>query len=121
MSDSTWVSWMITCESDPFRFDAVSALAAEMSDYFQSNEPSTTHFEWSATSDRTRVDIHERYANSAQALSHMAAFGERFGSRFMDLLKPTSVVVYGFPTAELQAALAGLSPLSTESFAGFHR
>ena len=112
---------MITCESDPSRFDAISALAAEMSDYFQSNEPSTTHFEWSATSDRTRVDIHERYANSAQALSHMAAFGERFGSRFMDLLKPTSVVVYGFPTAELQAALAALSPLSTESFAGFHR
>ena len=92
-----------------------------MSSYFQLNEASTTHFEWSVTSDRTRVDIHERYANSDQALSHMAAFGEHFGSRFMDLLKPTAVVVYGFPTAELKAALAGLSPLSTETFAGFHR
>jgi len=121
MTASTWVSWMISCECQPSGFDDISALAAEMSEFFQSNEPDTTHFEWSVTDDRTRVDIHERYANSAQALTHMAAFGERFGSRFMALLKPASVVVYGFPTPELQAALEGLSPLRTETFAGFHR
>ena len=121
MTASAWVSWMITCECQPSSFDDISALAAEMSDFFQANEPSTTHFEWSVTGDRTRVDIHERYANSDQALTHMAAFGENFGSRFMALLKPTSVVVYGFPTPELQAALAGLSPLFTETFAGFQR
>jgi len=117
MTASTWVGWMISCECQPSGFDDISALAAEMSEFFQSNEPDTTHFEWSVTDDRTRVDIHERYANSAQALTHMAAFGERFGSRFMVLLKPASVVVYGFPTPELQAALEGLSPLRTETFA----
>lgn len=121
MSASTWVSWMITCECDPSNYESIAALAAEMSGYFEANEPSTTHFEWSATSDRARVDIHERYANSEQALSHMATFGQQFGSRFMSLLKPTSVVVYGFPTPDLQSALAGLSPLHTDAFAGFHR
>ena len=121
MSSTTWVSWIITCECDPSNFEAVSSLAAEMSSYFQANEPYTTHFEWSATTDRARVDIHERYANSEQALSHMSAFGEQFGSRFMAILKPTSVVVYGFPSPDLQSALAGMSPLCTDTFAGFQR
>lgn len=111
----------MTCECDPSNYESVAALAAEMSGHFEVNEPSTTHFEWSATRDRGRVDIHERYSNSEQALSHMAAFGQQFGSRFMSLLKPTSVVVYGSPSVDLQSALARLSPLYTETFAGFHR
>lgn len=121
MSSNTWVSWLITCECQPANYQSIAALAAEMSNFFQANEPETTHFEWSSTEDQDQVHIHERYANSAQALAHMAAFGENFGSQFMSLLKPTSVIVYGFPTPELKTALAGLSPKFTVTFAGFQR
>ena len=121
MSSNSWVSWLITCECQPSDYGSIAALAGEMSDFFQTNEPDTTHFEWSTTESQDQVHIHERYANSAQALAHMTAFGEKFGSRFMSLLKPTSVVVYGFPTPELKTALAGLSPKFTQNFAGFHR
>jgi len=121
MSSSSWVSWVIVCDSEPSHFDSIASLAAEMSAYFLEHEPDTTHFEWSSTAERSHVHIHERYANSEQALAHMAAFGQQFGSRFMALLKPVSVVVYGNPSAELRSALEGLSPAFTQPFAGFHR
>jgi hypothetical protein len=54
-------------------------------------------------------------------MSHMAAFGDQFGARFMALLKPVSVVAYGYPSSELRTALEGLSPVFMENFSGFHR
>lgn len=121
MTSPTWASWIIACKCSSSDFDQVASLASEMAAYFQENEPSTTHFEWSVNVERDCVHIHERYADSAQALAHMSAFGERFGSRFMGLLQPQSVVVYGFPNAELSQALQGLTPQTLETFAGFAR
>jgi len=121
MTTTNWVSWIISCECSSSDFDEISNLAEEMSNYFRANEADTTHFEWSATEDRNQIHIHERYANSAQAMSHMQAFGEHFGSRFMALLKPVSVIVYGFPNDELTSELRQLSPKFTTTFAGFNR
>lgn len=121
MTSPTWASWIITCKCSVSDFDQVVALAGEMAAYFESNEPNTTHFEWSVNADHDCVHIHERYADSAQALAHMSAFGDRFGGRFMGLLQPQSVVVYGFPNAELSEALKGLSPQTLSTFAGFAR
>ena len=121
MTTSTWASWTITCECQPSDFEKIGELAAEMTDFFLANEPLTTHFEWSANADRNQIHIHERYADSSQAMSHMAAFGEQFGARFMALLKPVSVVAYGYPSSELRTALEGLSPTFMENFSGFQR
>lgn len=121
MTSPTWVSWLITCDCQPSDADAISALATEMTDYVSANEPATTHFEWSTTNDKTCVYLHERYSDSAQAMAHIAAFGEQFGSRFMNLLKPSTVVVFGHPNDDLRQKLEGLSPRFTESFAGFQR
>ena len=85
-SDSnTWVSWTITCSCKPDSFEQISALAAKMTEYFQSNEPDTTNFEFSVNAAHDEIHVHERYLNSSQALLHMKAFGELFGSDFMSL------------------------------------
>lgn len=121
MKSSTWVGWLIICECQPSDFEDVMSLAATMTEFVSVNEPETTHFEWSCSPDHLSVHLYERYSNSTQALAHMTAFAEQFGAKFMSLLKPTSVIVYGFPTAELKSQLEALSPQFTECFAGFHR
>jgi hypothetical protein len=121
-SDSnTWVSWTITCSCKSDSFEQISALAAKMTEYFQSNEPDTTNFEFSVNAAHDEIHVHERYLNSAQALLHMKAFGDLFGSDFMSLLTPVKVVAYGFPTDELSAALDALSPVKMNTFQGFTR
>ena len=121
-SDSnTWVSWIITCSCKSDSFEQISALAAKMTEYFQSNEPHTTNFEFSVNAAHDEIHVHERYLNSAQALLHMKAFGDLFGSDFMSLLTPVKVVAYGFPTDELSAALDALSPVKMNTFQGFTR
>ena len=121
-SDSnTWVSWTITCSCNPDSFSEITALAAKMTEYFESNEPDTTNFEFSASAAHDEVHVYERYSNSAQALLHMKAFGDMFGSDFMGLLTPVKVVAYGFPSDELSSALSALSPVKMTSFQGFYR
>lgn len=118
---NTWVSWTITCSCKPESFDQITALASKMTEYFQSNEPDTTNFVFSVNSSHDEIHVYERYANSAQALLHMKAFGDLFGSDFMSLLTPVKVVAYGFPTDDLTAALSALSPVQMTSFQGFYR
>ena len=98
---NTWVSWTIICSCKPDSFDQISALAAKMTEHFQSNEPDTTNFEFSVNSAHDEVHVYERYTNSAQALLHMKAFGDLFGADFMGLLTPVKVIAYGFPTCLL--------------------
>ena len=118
---NTWVSWTIICSCKPDSFDQISALAAKMTEHFQSNEPDTTNFEFSVNSAHDEVHVYERYTNSAQALLHMKAFGDLFGADFMGLLTPVKVVAYDFPTDELSQALTALSPVKMTSFQGFCR
>ena len=92
-----------------------------MTEYFVSNEPDTTNFEFSVNAAHDEVHVYERYANSAQALLHMKAFGDLFGSDFMSLLTPVKVVSYGFPSATLSNALKELSPVQMTTFQGFYK
>lgn len=120
-TNPTWVAWIIEAECDPANHQAIADLAAEMSHHFHSNESRTTHFEWSTSADHAKVVLHERYADSEAALSHIASFGERFAERFMALVAPKRVLVSGYPSATLQDTLAGMSPEMLTTFAGFSR
>jgi hypothetical protein len=92
-----------------------------MTAYFQEHEPRTTHFEWSITDDHSQVHIHERYADSDQAMSHMSFFQENYGKAFSELLNPQAVVVYGHPSPELANALQALKPMVMTTLQGFSR
>jgi hypothetical protein len=43
--------------------------------------------------------------------AHLGTFGEKFASRFLEVLKPVRFVVYGAPNAAVQDALAGFNPV----------
>jgi hypothetical protein len=65
--------------------------------------------------------IYERYEDAAAAMTHMESFGAHFVARFMEVVRPTRLVVYGAPSAQLKDALAGLNPVYMAPFSGFRR
>jgi hypothetical protein len=54
-------------------------------------------------------------------MTHLESFGANFAARFMEVVKPTRLVVYGTPGAKVKDALAGLSPVYMPPLGGFRR
>lgn len=54
-------------------------------------------------------------------MTHLGTFGERFATRFLEVLKPIRLIVYGSPSAPVKDALAGFSPVYLEAVGGFSR
>jgi hypothetical protein len=54
-------------------------------------------------------------------MTHLTTFDEKYAGRFLEVVQPLRVVVYGSPSAAVKAALADLSPLYLEPAAGFSR
>jgi hypothetical protein len=52
---------------------------------------------------------------------HLGSFGANFAARFMEMMRPARLVVYGVPSPQLKEALAGLSPVYMPPFGGFNR
>ena len=115
------VSWLLELEVQPGREEDLKALMAEMVGATRANEPGTLSYEWSTSADGRRCHIYERYTDSTAAMTHVATFGERFASRFLEVLKPIRFVVYGSPDAKVQGALAGFNPVYMQDLGGFTR
>ena len=54
-------------------------------------------------------------------MTHLASFGEKFAERFLAILEPTRLVVYGNPSSEARGALAGFGAVHMEQVGGFAR
>lgn len=52
---------------------------------------------------------------------HGATFGSRYAARFLDVLAPVRLVLYGSPSDEVKAALAPFNPVVMAPAAGFSR
>lgn len=52
---------------------------------------------------------------------HPRSLGERFAGRFLQVLRPAGLVVYGSPSTGAKDALAGFNPVYMESIGGFSR
>jgi hypothetical protein len=65
--------------------------------------------------------IFERYVDSAAVMIRVSAFGEKFAGRFLELLKRVRFVVYGSPSDQVKAALAGFNPVYKQPLGGFTR
>jgi len=118
---STDVSWIIELDIQPGREQDFKALVEEMASATHQNEAGTLSYEWSASADGRVCHIFERYVDSAAALTHLGTFGDRFADRFLDILKPTRLVVYGAPTDAVKEALAGFNPTYMQGVGGFSR
>jgi hypothetical protein len=51
--------------------------------------------------------VYERFEDSAAAITHLESFAANFAERFAKVGKPTLLVVYGTPSAQVKDALAG--------------
>lgn len=115
------VAWMLELTIQSGRGDDFRALMTEMVAATKANEPGTLAYEWSISPDGTTCHIWERYADSAAAMIHAGTFGAKYAGRFLEVARPVRQVVYGSPSPELRAALAGFGPVYLEPAAGFSR
>jgi len=120
-SSGQWVSWIIEASVKPENLDAISSLMHEMSNDFMSNERQTLNFEWSIDSTQTLLHLHERYKDSATALGHFKSVRSKYGERFVSLISPFRVVVYGYPSESLSKELQTLRPIVLNCLGGFTR
>lgn len=116
---STEISWVFEAAVKPDAVDEYRALAREISADNQATEPGQRVFEWFI--DGQDVHIYERYQDSAAATTHVQRFVENFAERFLSMCTPTRMSVYGEPSDELKAAIAGFSPRYLEPLAGHAR
>jgi quinol monooxygenase YgiN len=102
--------------SDDFR-----TLMNEMVVATETNEPGTLSYEWSLSDDGSACHIFERYADSDAAMAHLGTFGEKFADRFLKVLKPVRLTVYGSPSEQLKEILDGFKADYMRSVGGFSR
>jgi quinol monooxygenase YgiN len=115
------VYWLFELAIIRNRSEDLNALMAEMVEATRKNEPGTLNYEWAISEDRRVCHIYERFEHSAAAIVHLGSFGATFAARFMEMMKPTRLVVYGMPNPQLKEALAGLSPVYMPPLGGFSR
>ena len=120
-SSGQWVSWIIEASVKPEDLGSISSLMNEMSRDFMDNERQTLNFEWSIDSTQTLLHLHERYEDSATALGHVKSVRSKYGERFISLISPLRVVVYGHPSEPLSKELQLLRPVVLKCLGGFTR
>lgn len=118
---SSHISWMLELDVQEGRENDFRNLMAEMVRATKENEAGTLVYEWSTTADGKRCHLFERYVDDAAVLTHLGTFGEKFASRFLEILKPVRFVVYGSPSTAVQNALAGFNPVYLQPVGGFSR
>ena len=114
------VSWNLRITVNEGHLDAFRSLMEEMVASTREEE-GTLGYEWFLGDDGTAVHIHERYRDSAAAMVHMGNFGGKFAERFLSMITPQSIYVYGDASAELREAMVAFGAVHMADFGGFSR
>lgn len=101
---STEVSWHVELAVRPGCLDPFVALTAEMVAATR-QERGALSYQRFVSDDGARVDVYERYADSAAAFAHLANFVRVFGERYAALVERRNFTVFGAPSGELRAML----------------
>lgn len=120
MSD-THVAWLLELSVKEGRDGDLAGLMADMVGGTERNEPGTLDYEWYVSDDGRRVHLFERYIHSQAAMTHIAAFNERYMKRFFGILEPKRLVMYGAPDEAVRDAMSKLTPEVLQQAAGFSR
>ena len=118
MSDH--VSWSIHTSVIGGRLDDARSLMTDMVESTR-GEAGTLGYEWFLNEGGTVCHIKDRYADSDAAMFHLGNFGPKFSERFMESFAVTGFFVYGEPSEELRAAIAGFGPVYLGTLGGFTR
>jgi quinol monooxygenase YgiN len=112
------ISWHVELGVKPGQLGNFQKLTAEMVDATR-REHGVLSYQRFVSDDGTTIRIYERYADSAAALAHLAAFAERFADRFSAMVERKAFIVFGYPSAELKAALASFNAMHFKPFGDF--
>jgi quinol monooxygenase YgiN len=118
---SKTVYWVLELSVRPGALPDLKDLMKEMVAATAGNEPGTLNYEWTLDEEGRACHIFERYADSSAVMAHLATFGEKFSDRFMSLVEPTRIVLYGNPDEQVKGALADLNPVVMTPIGGFSR
>jgi quinol monooxygenase YgiN len=113
------VAWLFELGVQPGRRQDLDALIPEMIEATNASEPGSLAYQFFVNDDGTAMLAYERYVDSDAAMAHMASFGEKFGARFMELVKPGSFTVLGSPSDQLMEALRPLGASVHSPVAGY--
>jgi quinol monooxygenase YgiN len=113
------VHWHITMTVNADKADAVKPLLDKMVAATEANERGALIYDYMGDGDQ--VQIYERYADNAAAMTHMGNFGANFADEFLATFSITSVTVYGPAGDDLKEALAPFSPTYLPQISGFAR
>lgn len=119
MNDS--ISWIFEATIKPGSIDQLKAMIVEMADRTEETEAGTLRYEWMISDDNSSAQVHERYRDSAAALTHLASFNENYAERLMMLVEPTGMTVFGSPSEALKKELSGVAPVYMHKAGGFAR
>ena len=114
------VNFLLELAVNPGRFEDLKTLMPELVEANRKEVGMLTQ-EWAISNDQQVCHIYERFQDSAAITAHMESFGPKFGKRFFEILKPTRIVIYGSPSAEVKDAIAGLNPVYMAPLGGFRR
>ncbi len=118
---STRVYWILELEILEGKLDSFRSLVAEMCTATQSREEGTLGYEFHFSADNRFCHVFELFAGSDAALAHCKSFGENFADRFIQMVKPVRLDVYGMPDERVCEALAAFSPTYYARENGFFR
>ena len=65
------------------------------------------------------MNVYERYADSAAAISHLHNFKAIYGKRFVDMVERKRFTVFGIPSDDLKEVLDGFDATYLSPFDGF--
>jgi|TARA_R110002072_G_scaffold102123_3_gene224721 quinol monooxygenase YgiN len=115
------VYWIYELEIKAGQYEKFAALKDEMIAATKADEPGTLNYEWSVNEDKTICHVLERFENSDAALVHMGNFGKKFAARFLEVLTPKVMTLYGDPSEKVLGALARVGAVQMPSVGGFSR
>ncbi len=110
------ISWTLTLDLSEGQDDAFNALMAEMVAATK-EESGGKSYEWHHSGDT--VHINGRYETNEDAGIHLGNFGENFAERFLAILTPTGLQVYGPAEGGVREGLAGFGATFYDQVGGF--
>jgi quinol monooxygenase YgiN len=119
MSDQ--VSWIIKMNIKSGKITDFKALMSEMVEATKTHEEGAESYEWYFNETETECHIYEKYKDSQATMTHLGAFGENFAGRFMTLVEPTGITIYGTPNEDVKTALKDFGPAFLTHVGGFTR
>lgn len=117
---SSTISWNLQMSVREGHLNDARELMSEMV-VATREESGAQGYEWFLSADGKSCHINERYADSEAVIIHLSNFSSTFADRFLACFEPTSLSVYGEPSAQARAALDGLGAAYLGWLGGFNR